>query len=86
MMPRKLGCIREGDIVRFKGSTRRRKVHIVYWTERGDMVLLYGSAYPTNLIPAENFEVVINREDRICEACDLYIYGPVHLDSSCQVR
>lgn len=86
MKLRKLGKIREGDIVQLKGSTRRRKVHSVWWTENGDAVLLYDRTSPTSLIPAEKFEVVLPREQRICEVCDLYIYGPVHLNSSCQVR
>ena len=86
MKLRKLGKIREGDIVQLKGSTRQRKVHSVYWTEKGDMIQLSGWARSLGLLTAESFEVVVPREQRICEVCDLYIYGPVHLNSSCQVR
>lgn len=86
MILRKLGNIRAGDIVQLKGSTRQRKVHSVYWTERGDVIRLYTKTSSLGPFTAKTFEVVVPREQRICEVCDLYIYGPVHLNSSCQVR
>lgn len=86
MIPRKPGNIRAGDIVQLKGSTRQRKVHSVYWTERGDVIKLYTKTSSLGPFTAETFEVVVPREQRICEVCDLYVYGPEHLASSCQVR
>lgn len=85
-LQRKPGIMRAGDIVRLKGSTKRRKVHSVYWTKNGDMVMLYTKASPLGPFPAEKFELVLNREQRICETCDLPVFGPEHLASSCQVR
>lgn len=86
MSPRKPGTLRAGDIVQLKGSTRQPKVGSVYWTEKGDRIRLSGWASSLGLLAAEKFELVLPREQRICEDCDLYIYGPVHLDSSCPVR
>lgn len=86
MMQRKPGTLRAGDIVQWKDSTRQRTVHSVYWTEKGDVIRLRTKSSSLGLFPAEKFELVLPREQRICEVCDLYIYGTVHLDSSCPVR
>ena len=86
MTRRKPGTFRTGDIVQLKGSTKRRKVHSVYWTEKGDMIRLYTRTSSLGPFPAKTFELVLPREQRICEVCDLYVYGPMHLDSDCQVR
>lgn len=86
MKLRKPGTFRSGDIVLSKGGTRMRKVHSVYWTEKGDVIRLYTSTSSLGPFPAERFELVVPREQRICEVCDLYIYGPVHPDTGCPVR
>lgn len=86
MMRRKPGTFRSGDIVQLKGSTRQRKVHSVYWTEKGDMIRLSGLAGSLGPFTAKTFELVLPREQRICEVCDLYVYGPVHPDTGCPVR
>lgn len=86
MMRRKPSTIRSGDIVRLKGSTRQSKVHSVYWTEQGDTIMIGTWTSLLGPFPAEKFEVVLPREQRICKVCDLYIYGPVHPDTGCPVR
>lgn len=86
MRRRKPGTLRTGDIVQLKGSTRQRTVHSVYWTEKGDVVKLSLRTPSRGPFPAEKFELVLPTEQRICWICDLYIYGPEHLASSCPVR
>lgn len=86
MMQRKPGTFRAGDIVQLKNSIRQRKVHSVYWTKDGDVIRLCTKTSSLGPFTAKTFELVLPREQRICEVCDLYIYGPVHLNSSCQVR
>lgn len=85
-MQRKPGTFRAGDIVQLKGSIRQRKVHSVYWTKDGDVIRLCTKTSSLGPFTAKTFELVLPREQRICEVCDLYIYGPAHLASSCQVR
>ena len=86
MTRRKPGTFRAGDIVQWKGSTHLRKVDSVYWTEKGDAVMLSTLTSPQGLFPAKMFEVILPREQRICGVCDLPVFGPAHLNSSCPVR
>ena len=86
MTPRKPGTFRAGDIVQLKSSTHLRKVHSVYWTEKGDVLRFFTSTFPSGPLLADKFELILPREERICGRCDLHVYGPEHLSSECQVR